>query len=950
MSPTQATNGSSATSPASSLKKAADVKCVQTTKGWVCAICFPLDDPSRALERVLSLAQLQAHAAANHYASLGQITKSVYYEAQFKGQRDLGLDGSVMQGPPTAASQKKLTKQAGVPKRKYVRKNKTVVPESALDLMETMINFDGTFNVNDDHFSTDSLAFPGGSQDEDNDMINFASAPNTPHTPYNNAGSYNDQSVRSRFGMDVSPINKTPTTPPTAIGSNYDQPSHSQSEMGVSHATTTPTTPHSSNDSYYDQSTHSRFGMHSTDAPQSVASPSTPSRKKSSASKNPLRQRLSENPSFESAVSVHGLDQVRAAGNVGLQRYLDRQARGLPRTANGSLPLTSPSAPRNGTLGLPLTAANYAAAGMPNLPVEKVVRRTKKVERRRQSSTASSIAGGPDGDASPLVAVSIDTSLNQFGVPATLFGQAPGAVYKSHAYQSIYAVLAPKEQLPLPEVSLPEIPAGLYLPELAHSEDSGAVDSSHEQFQGDVFGASEPMSMGNDGAQDFNFESFSSEPWSSSEENATAHGNAVPPMSNEAFAEFLASISNPAVSEIDAMFGFGDRSNAPSNMYDNFTVFHTTSLEYGVPSETVRAARPASSSSRSTPPVVEGSLSSTPEVVEPLVGSSDRVELAPEVIRPSAIESVAEVSVPEAETRVFDSPEMAELKSFFQKQLEEQQTKFEAALRKQSEGQSAAIKQLEEKSAEREKRARGEKARTKAAAAAEYERARLEARQKLSNVSNNQLFGIVPSRTVGHGKPTVTTKDNAKKRVGPSKKPVPAKSHTPVVVKEAVPAAKKTSPGGQKLASAAKKAPVGGQKPVSATTKVGVPSTKMTTFSLFTGAPSGFKRTFVKNHGVKVATNKPLTAAFDQLKATPTPAKPTVRTQSASVPKKRAAAPKPAPSGQKPSGVTKKAPSRDRNSDQKYLARAMLSKKGPQRVNVPDLENGGWKWVNVSEL
>lgn len=76
MSQTQATNGSQATSPAtspaSSSKKAADVKCVETTKGWVCAICFPLDDPNRALERVLSLAQLQAHAAANHYASLGQ--------------------------------------------------------------------------------------------------------------------------------------------------------------------------------------------------------------------------------------------------------------------------------------------------------------------------------------------------------------------------------------------------------------------------------------------------------------------------------------------------------------------------------------------------------------------------------------------------------------------------------------------------------------------------------------------------------------------------------------------------------------------------------------------------------------------------------------------------------------------------------------------------------------
>lgn len=860
-----------------------------------------------------------------------------------------------MQGPPTVASQKKLTKPAGVPKRKYVRKNKTAVPESALDLMETMINFDGNFTVNDDHFSTNTPAFPGGSQDEDNGMINLTSAPNTPRTPFRNVNSYDDQLSHSQFEMDVSHINTTPTTPPTAIVSRYGQPSHSQFEMGVSHATTTPTTPKSSNDSYYNQSTHSRFGMHSMDAPPSVASPSTPSRKKSSASKNPLRQRLSENPSFESAVSVHGLDQVRAAGNAGLQRYLDRQARGLPRTANGSLPLTSPSAPRNGTLGLPLTAANYAAAGMPNIPVEKVVRRAKKVERRRQSSTASSIAGGPDGDASPLVVVTTDTSLNQFGVPATLFGQAPRAVYKSHAYESIYAVLAPKEQLPQPEVSLPEIPAGLYLPELAHSEDSGAVASSLEQFQGEVLGASEPTFTGNDGADDFNFESFSSEPWSSSEENATAPGNAVPPMSNEAFAEFLASISTPAVSEIDAMFGFGNRSRAPSNLYDNFTVFHTTSLEYGVPSQTAQAARPASPSSRSAPPAVEGSPSSTCGEVKPLVGTSDRVELAPEVVGPSAPESVAEASAPEAEARVINSPEMAELMSFVQKQLDEQQTKFEAALRKQSEGQSAAnaglMKKLEEKSAALEKLARREEVRANAAATAEDDRLRLEARQKRSKMTNHELFGIAPGRTVGNGKPTVTTKDHAKKRVGPSKKPVPAKNHTPVV-KEAVPAAKKTSPGGPKLASAAKKAPVGGaQAPaVSATTKVGVPSTKMTTFSLFSGAPAGFKRSFVKNHGVKVATNKPLGAAFDRMKATPTPAKPTVPTQSASVPKKRAAASKPAPSGQKPTGVTKKGSSKDRNSDQKYLARAMLSKKGPQRVNVPDPKNGGWMWVNVSEL
>lgn len=67
MSPTQAQNNS----PASSQKKAADIKCVHTTKGWVCALCFPLGDPNRAIERVLNLDELRDHASRNHYASLG---------------------------------------------------------------------------------------------------------------------------------------------------------------------------------------------------------------------------------------------------------------------------------------------------------------------------------------------------------------------------------------------------------------------------------------------------------------------------------------------------------------------------------------------------------------------------------------------------------------------------------------------------------------------------------------------------------------------------------------------------------------------------------------------------------------------------------------------------------------------------------------------------------------
>ncbi|ESZ89995.1 hypothetical protein SBOR_9617 [Sclerotinia borealis F-4128] len=436
MSPTQAPNGS----PASSQKKTADNKCVLTTKGWVCALCFPFDDPSRALERVLNFAELKAHAAGNHYAQLGQnewetyVNKSVYYEAHFKNQGDLGLNGGVMHGPPTIAFRKTLTKQAGVSKRKYVRKVKPVF-ESALDLMESMINFDGNA---DDRVKFETPASPGGSQDGNSEMSDVDVGPNSPQT---------DIGIGSFFD-------------PFAAHHQY-----SMHPMGVSQVGTSPTTPQASAISFYGQSTaQNQYGMHPIEGSQVVASPSTPSRKKAAAPKNPLRQRLSENPSFESAVSVHGLAQVRAAGNAGLQRYLERQARGLPRAAN--VPLTL-SPPRNGTMGLPLTAANYAAAGMPSIQVEKAARRTKKVDRRRQASTSLSIADDVNADTSPSTnAVPINLSLNEFGVPATIFGQAPGAVYKSHTYKSIYAEMTPKEQLPLPEFSLPE----LSLPELSLHE------------------------------------------------------------------------------------------------------------------------------------------------------------------------------------------------------------------------------------------------------------------------------------------------------------------------------------------------------------------------------------------------------------------------------------------------------------------------------------------------
>lgn len=59
------------TSPLVAQKKM-DNKCVQTTKGWVCALCFPLGHPSRALERVLGLTELKAHATGHHFATLKQ--------------------------------------------------------------------------------------------------------------------------------------------------------------------------------------------------------------------------------------------------------------------------------------------------------------------------------------------------------------------------------------------------------------------------------------------------------------------------------------------------------------------------------------------------------------------------------------------------------------------------------------------------------------------------------------------------------------------------------------------------------------------------------------------------------------------------------------------------------------------------------------------------------------
>ncbi|TEY36314.1 hypothetical protein BOTCAL_0559g00010 [Botryotinia calthae] len=355
MSATQATNSA----PTSAQKKSADTKCVQTTKGWVCALCFPLGHPSRALERIMNLSELRAHVNGNHYASLGQhewdnyVKNSVYFEAQFRNQSSLGLNNGVIHGPPTLVSPKSPANQAGLLKRPYVKKATPATTESAFDLMETMINFNPT---------------------ADDNATNYAFI----------------------------------TTPLSKVGPSSDPCAHLQ------------------------------FDMTSQDASEIISSPNTPSRKKNATPKNPLRQRLSENPSFDSAVSVHGLAKVQAAGNIGLQRYLDRQARGLPRTSN--IPLQLGPTPRNGTMDLPLTAANYAAAGMPNIHTDKATRRTKKIYHRRQGSSSLGVTQIARDNTFPLAnTATTNTSLNIFGVPAAIYGQAPGAAYRSHTYKSIYA-------------------------------------------------------------------------------------------------------------------------------------------------------------------------------------------------------------------------------------------------------------------------------------------------------------------------------------------------------------------------------------------------------------------------------------------------------------------------------------------------------------------------------
>ncbi|CAD6441908.1 e22bdcbc-903e-4ce4-8f6d-bac6deebe0ff [Sclerotinia trifoliorum] len=661
---------------ASPLNKSSDIRCVQTTKGWVCALCFPLGHPSRAIERLLDISELKSHAAGSHYASLGEhewknyVNHSVYYEAQFRGQSSLGLNDGVMHGPPTIASQKTIANKAGVLKRKYPKKAKPVV-ETAFDLMETMINFDGKTDAKD---RIKGFAPPGGNRDEGSEMSDVESAPTTLQAYI---GSLSNLST-AQHQLFRQPMNSAHIAEPlnslqTGTGPFYNQfvaqNQFSMHSMEVSQVDTTKATPHTGDGSYCDTST-ANYGMHqagvfqvgaspinnpsttnlhfgtdSMDIPQATSSPSKPSRKKAASSKNPLRQRLSENPSFESAVSVHGLARVQAAGNVGLQRYLDRQARGLPRASNIPLPLAS-SPPRNSTMGLPLTAANYAAAGMPNIHVEKAVRRTKKVDRRRQVSLSLSNIADVEDNTTPYA--NPPPTLNEFGVPTAIFGKAPGAVYKSHTYKSIYAESTPpKEHLPS-EASFfdfsfsepSEVPTKNEVVQqdpwcqlgtigtFDHGPNTDFTDSFVSGLLNETFGAYsgehqnitkhsdrntsrtlEPDQLLNDMglgriSEDFDFNAFIADPKYNFDGVSTV-SNTIPQQSTGNFNESFATADIPKQSPVpqhnaakseDFFSAAGipkthdselhalfcfSNPSSPTNTNHNFGVFHTTSLEYG---------------------------------------------------------------------------------------------------------------------------------------------------------------------------------------------------------------------------------------------------------------------------------------------------------------------------------------------------------------------------------
>lgn len=851
------------------------------------------------------------------------VNKSVYYEAQFKGQSDLGLEDGVIHAPLTVTSQKKLVKAAGVPKRKYVRKNKPAASDSAIDLMEFMINYDGNADQVLTHASASS---PGGSQEEDDDLSDYA--PETP-TPYGarsqRPAPFTFYAADSQFGglqlMGGAPQPTfTPSNSSTAV-SHYDM-----QFMGMG-APPKPFTFYASN---------SHFGgiQLMGSVPQATPTPSSPSdvprlpqagppvlvaasRKRAPASNNPLRQRLSENPSFESAVSVHGLDQIRAAGSAGLQRYHERQARGLPRAANASIPIQAASPPRNGTLGIPLTAANYAAAGMPNLAVEKPARRARKVDRRRKASTPSVIAA----PASPFArAVPVSTALNAYGLPATIYGQASGPTYESHAYKSVYPEVAPKEQsFSLDDLSFPEFTSESTLPDLSasgfsfselHSENPLAeeeisllshletpcevslpepatpiLDSNHapqgpscegivgsseneqvaapanqvtESFFNDDFGAviqnySQHGSyglaeLGMDSACKSSFDEFSAQPSFMDGDDSVLDTDVAE--TADWFQDFLVSIGS---SEVAGTSGSTD---------SDLQVMMTTSLRCGPDSQSLEE--------------VHASVIADLQTSRSQGSDTDSSE--------SYLFGVPSSPVAPATPPTQSSSEIADLV---------------AALEKSR----AEIASMEKRLEELRQLARRDSDRASAAATAKVDRRRVEARSRLSNTSSNSL-PCASASTVGRSKPAASAKD-PKKRVGPSKKPVPVASPAPTV--------KKTSSAVQ----------------------LGFPSV----------APP-----VLQNNGVKVAVKRPVSTS-SKLNLLPTnlsvPTKPAVaaspkssRTVKSSIP------------GKKPVGITKtvRPSSAKPLSDKSNHVRAMVKQvtAPPALVNVK-IGKGVFKFMTPEE-
>jgi hypothetical protein len=126
------------------------------------------------------------------------------------------------------------------------------------------------------------------------------------------------------------------------------------------------------------------------------------------------RRRLSENPQFESAISAGG-DAILAAGEARLALSRAQQAAGIPRKHRN-----------NGTMGIPLTAKNYAAAGMPQISSSKARCNTKPAPAHRISGVRKTAANSRRSK-SPRDTLTIDTDV----VTGTFNVRTPVASYNS---------------------------------------------------------------------------------------------------------------------------------------------------------------------------------------------------------------------------------------------------------------------------------------------------------------------------------------------------------------------------------------------------------------------------------------------------------------------------------------------------------------------------------------